>query len=192
MPHLADPLDVADQFVAGGQPALRVAAHADAGRVPVKMMSPGSSGSTADSREISCGTEISMWLVREFCTSAPLTEQASSRSSGLANSSGVTSHGPVGPNRGNDLPMLNCGGAPDSWVIRSEMSCPMVSPATCFQASASATLRARAPMTTTSSTSQSVRPCGGSTMSPNGPVMQLGNFVNTLGRSGAAKPDSVA
>ena len=29
-------------------------------------------------------------------------------------------------------------------------------------------------------------------MSPNGPVMQLGNFVNTLGRSGAAKPDSAA
>ena len=86
--------------------------------------------------------------------------------------------------------MLNCGGVPASWVIRSEMSCPTVSPATWLQASAAATWYARAPMTATSSTSQSVCPPGGSSISPCGPVMQLGNLVNTLGWSGTSNPDS--
>ena len=56
MAHLADALDPGDELVAGREPALRAAAHArrPAG-VPVKITSPGSSGSTADSFSMSCG-----------------------------------------------------------------------------------------------------------------------------------------
>src|SRR5262249_59185573 len=100
--------------------------------------------------------------------------------------------GPVGPKPGNDLPMLNCGAAPASWVTRSEMSCPTHSPATWLHPWASDTCRASVPITATSSTSQSVWPPGGSTTSPYGHVMQLGNLVNTLGCSGTARPDSAA
>ena len=48
-------------------------------------------------------------------------------------------------------------------------------------------------MTATSSTSQSTWPSGGSSMSPYGPVMQLGNLVNTGGSPvGTGSPDSAA
>ena len=66
-------------------------------------------------------------------------------------------------------------------AIRSEMSCPTASPATCASAVGRGPGRARRPMTATSSTSQSVWPPGGSAISPYGPVMQLGNLVNTGG-----------
>ena len=161
--------------------------------VPVKITSPGSSGVTADSCSISSPTPKMRLEVRLFCICSPLTEQLSSRSSGLSNSSGVTSHGPTGPKPGNDLPMLNCGGLEAIWVIRSEMSCPIDRPATCGQASAAATRCAVTPMTTASSTSQSVWPAGGSSICPYGPVRHDGNLVNTGGAvSGRAKPDSAA
>ena len=131
--------------------------------------------------------------MRPFCTSSPLMALPSSRSSRFVNSSWVTTHGPVGAKPGNDLPRLNCGAGPASWLTRSEMSCPTVRPATCAHPSASATLRAGLPTTATSSTSQSVWPPGGSVTSVTGPVRLETNLVNTGGAlSGASRPDSAA
>ena len=65
--------------------------------VPVKMTSPGSSGTLADRFAISAGTEKISWLVRLSCITSPLTSQPSSRSFGSATSSRVTSQGPIGP-----------------------------------------------------------------------------------------------
>ena len=71
------------------------------------------------------------------------------------------------------------------------MSWPTVSPATCDHASASSTRSARAPITATSSTSQStVSPT--ISMSSNGPASDAGNLVNVAGTSGTAMPDSSA
>jgi Na+/H+ antiporter NhaA len=98
--------------------------------VPVKITSPGSSVTVRDSEATSRGMEKIRFWVRPFCTSSPLIAQPSSRSSGLANSSGVTSHGPIGPKPGNDLPMQNWGAGPASWLIRSETSWPTARPAT--------------------------------------------------------------
>lgn len=62
-----------------------------------------------------------------------------------------------------------------------------------LHASASVTFSARAPMTATSSTSQSVWPPGGRATSVTGPLMLVTYLVNTGGRpSGATKPDSAA
>ena len=67
----------------------------------------------------------------------------------------------------------------------------MVTPATWAHASAAATCRPGAPITTTSSTSQSTLPLG-STTSANGPVRQVGNFVNVAGVAGSSAPVSSA
>ena len=91
------------------------------------------------------------------------------------------------------MPRLNCGGVEAICSLRSETSCPTARPATYRHASAAATRRATGPMTTTSSTSQSVWPPGGSSISVYGPVIQDGYFVKTGGEvSGRAKPDSAA
>ena len=92
--------------------------------VPVKMTSPGSSGSVADSLATRAGTEKIRSLVRPCCICSPLIAQLSSRSLGSANSSSVTSQGPIGPKPGSDLPRLNCGGVAADCRMRSEMSCP--------------------------------------------------------------------
>ena len=55
------------------------------------------------------GTSKISWSVREHCTVSPLIEAPIDRLSGSSNSSGVTSQGPMGPKRGNDLARLNCG-----------------------------------------------------------------------------------
>jgi hypothetical protein len=66
----------------------------------------------------------------------------------------------------------------------------MVSPATCAQPCACGTARAAGPITTTSSTSQSV---GTVTRSGSeGPTTQLANFANTIGSGGSAIPASPA
>ena len=64
-------------------------------------------------------------------------------------------------------------------------------PAMWAQPSASATRSARAPTTTTSSTSQSTLPLGSAT-SASGPARQAGNFVNVAGVPGTSTPDSAA
>ena len=71
------------------------------------------------------------------------------------------------------------------------MSCPIVSPATWLQASASATRSAWLPITTTSSTSQStvVETIG---TSSNGPESDAGNLVKVAGTAGTSIPDSSA
>ena len=104
----------------------------------MKRMSPGSSGSRLDKAASIAGTEKIRSRVRPCCIWFPLTEQPSSRSSGLSNSSGVTSHGPVGPKPGSDFARLNCGDGPAPCSCRSEMSWPTVSPATWSHASAGA------------------------------------------------------
>ena len=76
--------------------------------------------------------------------------QPSSKSSGLPNSSGVTSQGPTGPKPGYDLPRLNCGGVSAIWVIRSDTSWPTESPATKSHADLAGTRAAARPMTTSS------------------------------------------
>ena len=65
--------------------------------VPVKMMSPASSGSTADSSATSRPTPKMRSLVRASCTVSPSTRQPRPRSSGSGTSSMVTIHGPRGP-----------------------------------------------------------------------------------------------
>ena len=158
--------------------------------VPVKMMSPGSSGTTADSSAISCGTPKTRSLVRASCTVSPSMLQPRARSSGSSSSSGVTTQGPSGAKPRCDLPRLNWPPAANC-SVRSDRSWPTVSPATCDQASAAATRSARRPTTTTSSTSQSTVPLGSST-SAKGPVMQAGNLVNVAGTLGTSMPDSAA
>src|SRR5690606_15169372 len=141
--------------------------------VPVKMRSPGRSGSSADRAATRRGTEKIMSLVRARCRCSGPMRQPRATSPGSSNSSGVTTQGPVGPKPGRDLPRLNWGAGPASCVLRSDRSWPAVSPATWSQASASATCRAVLPITATSSTSQSVWPPSGRAMSPYGPVMQV-------------------
>ena len=71
------------------------------------------------------------------------------------------------------------------------MSWPTVRPATCDQASASATRSARRPITATSSTSQSTLDPTIS-MSSKGPPRLAGNLVKVAGTAGRAMPDSSA
>ena len=121
--------------------------------------------------------------VRASWTFSPLTEQPRARSSGSSSSSRVTTHGPIGPKPRRDLPRENCAPAAN-WRCRSLMSWPTVRPATCRHASASSTRSARAPITATSSTSQSTLspPIA---MSSYGPASDAGNLVNVAGTSGA-------
>ena len=71
-------------------------------------------GHTAEIRATSSGTEKIMSPVRPSCSTLPPTEQRNRRSSRSGSSSGVTSHGPVGPKPGNDFPSENCGTGPAS------------------------------------------------------------------------------
>src|ERR1700730_6669207 len=90
--------------------------------VPVKMRSPGNSGHTTDNRAIRSGTLKMSSRVVERCITSPSRAQPSSRLSGSASSSGVTTHGPSGPNAGHDLPIENCGAIPSNCSVRSVMS----------------------------------------------------------------------
>ena len=153
--------------------------------VPVKITSPGSRGSTADSSTTRLVTSNTMSPVRASWTVSPSTEQPRARSSGSSSSSVVTSQGPIGPNPGYDFPNENCAPAAN-WRPRSERSCPIVTPATWFHASAAATRSARSPITTTSSTSQSTIPSGRATEA-NGPTRHVGNLVNVAGLAGSCR-----
>src|SRR3954462_4085423 len=109
--------------------------------VPVKITSPGSSGQIADRRSTIPATPKTIEDVRSACTVSPLTAQEIARSSRLAG--GVTTHGPIGPKPGNDLPRLNCGGEPRIWTSRADRAWPTGNPAT----RPAAPRRARAPGT---------------------------------------------
>src|SRR6266704_1213399 len=122
LPELSDAGDVADELVAGGEPAPGSLPMPTPAGVHVKSTSPGSNGSWRESAETMAGTEKMRSRVRPFCICSPLIEQASSRSSRSPRSSGLTSHGPIGPNLGSDLARLNCGEGPTSWP--SQSVCP--------------------------------------------------------------------
>ena len=78
-----------------------------------------------------------------------------------------------------------------NWISRSDRSCPTVKPATWSQASVARTCRARRPITTASSTSQST--CSVEIgMSSYGPASDACSLVKISGCSGSAKPDSAA
>ena len=112
-------------------------------------------------------------------------------SSWSGSSSGVTATGPVGPNPGNDLPRLNCAGAPACCSTRSDRSWPQVIPATAAHARSRPRWWPPRPITATTSTSQSTLPAGSRTVA-DGPVMQEGNLVKIRGVSGGTKPASAA
>ena len=109
-------------------------------------------------------------------------------------SSAVTSHGPSGRNPAAALPLLHW--PPDSsrCQVRSERSFAATYPAITSAASAGdSRYAARAPITTPSSTSQSVFSLrrGMSTWS-NGPTTVFDGFRNRIGISGGGLPDSAA
>ena len=141
-----------------------------------------------------------MWLtpkiisaVVESCIRSPLTSRRIARLPTSPASSGVTSHGPSGLNVANDLPLTHC--PPRSfWKCRSETSLATANPAMQeLAAASSARYWARVPITTASSTSQSV--CvlpGGSSTSSFGPTTDDGDLLNTTGSVGRWAPVSAA
>ena len=85
--------------------------------VPEKMMSPGSRGRRPTAARAARARRRASSTCATACIPSPTSVHEIARSSRSANSSGVTSHGPVGPKPGNDLPRLNCGAEPCSCVI---------------------------------------------------------------------------
>ena len=79
-----------------------------------------------------------MVLVVPVCFRSPLTSSVMARSCTSGISSGVTSHGPNGPNVSADLPLSHWP-ARFTWKRRSEMSFEMQKPAMCAIASFSST-----------------------------------------------------
>ncbi len=110
------------QHIAGREEAGGLRATPTPDGVPVKITSPGKSVTMPDRHSMSAGTEKIKSLVRESCLVSPFNAHDNAKSSGSANSSGVTNHGPVGPNPGKDLPRLNCGTGGRSCTARFDRS----------------------------------------------------------------------
>ncbi len=98
--HLPDAFDDGGELVARLIRRLGLRVQPIPFGVPVKMTSPENSGRTREREEMSWQMVKTNSPVRAFCICSPFRVQPIARSSGSANSSGVTRHGPSGAKPG--------------------------------------------------------------------------------------------
>src|SRR5215469_10850490 len=161
--------------------------------VPVLMTSPGYSTMNWLTYWTSSATPNFMFAVLPSCFCSPLTHSRSASACGSGTSSAVTSQGPNGLNVSQFFPLSHWP-CRSIWNSRSDTSLTTAYPPT--QASASACdprYRAVRPITTASSTSQSVLTLRrGMSTSSNGPTTVSAALRNTTGSVGSAAPVSAA
>ena len=134
-----------------------------------------------------------MSAVEESCLGSPFTQLRNCRAP-CSTSSGVTNQGPSGLKPGAHLPLLHCPPETSSWKARSDRSSATAKPATWSRlCTGESRYEARRPMTSASSTSQSVLSLpGGIVTGSSGPLIVFGVLRNTTGFFGGLEPDSAA